>query len=158
MTTGKRALRGLDAALLCGSMLQERADFLTMNCVGGMADTVGVSSVSGGIFDLSFAGEPCHRVPAAACGQCTALSWLGQATTQACCALSGGRCYPCSGGSLAVDRAKNAAAYGDVKASQILDGTVEPPPEMQVRQGCGGSCIRAWLGCLQCSREPWLAA
>lgn len=90
LAKGKRTLRGLDASVLCGWSLQERADFLTMNCAGGMVDTVGVSSVSGGIFDLSFAG-----------------------------------------GSLSVDRAKNAAAYGDVKPSQILDGTLEPPPEMQ---------------------------
>lgn len=91
LAEGKRGLRGLDAAVLCGSSLQERPDFLTMNCLGGMVDTVGVSVCSGGMFDLSFAG-----------------------------------------GSLSVDRAKNAAAYGDdIKPSQIVDGTVEPPPEMQ---------------------------
>lgn len=38
-----------------------------------------------------------------------------------------------AGGSLALDSAKNVAAYGDVKPAQILDGTLNPPPEMQVR-------------------------
>ncbi|EFN51244.1 hypothetical protein CHLNCDRAFT_141269 [Chlorella variabilis] len=114
LAKGKRTLRGLDASVLCGWSLQERADFLTMNCAGGMVDTVGVSSVSGGIFDLSFAGKRGGRQPGAA----------PHPRREAPPA-------PC--GSLSVDRAKNAAAYGDVKPSQILDGTLEPPPEMQAR-------------------------
>ncbi|KAL4448941.1 hypothetical protein ABPG77_007658 [Micractinium sp. CCAP 211/92] len=91
LARGSRPLRGLDAAVLCGSSLQERSDFLTMNCIGGLADTVGVSTVKGAGFDISFAG-----------------------------------------GSLSVDTAKNASVYGDgVKPSQILNGTVDSPPEMQ---------------------------
>lgn len=42
------------AAPLC--VRQERSDFLTMNCAGGGINMVGVSSVKGGCFDLSFAG------------------------------------------------------------------------------------------------------
>lgn len=107
MARGSRRLRGLDAAVLCGSSLQvlvaspcpppalcpalcrsrhalppvcaafwasscraaparrwpppappqERSDFLSMNCIGGLADTVGVSTVKGAGFDISFAGE-----------------------------------------------------------------------------------------------------
>lgn len=55
------------------------------------------------------------------------------------------------GGSLSVDRAKNAAAYGDVKPSQILDGTLEPPPEMQARV-----CASWLVGLLMSMRaRPW---
>lgn len=69
-----------------------------MNCVGGLADTVGVSTVRGGILDVSFAG-----------------------------------------GSLRVDAARNAEAYGPgVAPAAILDGTVDPPPEMQARAGGAG--------------------
>lgn len=56
LARGSHPLRGLDASVLCGTALQERCDFLTMNCAGGMTDTVGVSTVMGGTFDLSFAG------------------------------------------------------------------------------------------------------
>ncbi|KAI7845815.1 hypothetical protein COHA_000726 [Chlorella ohadii] len=48
LANGRRSLRGLDAA--------ERSDFLTMNCAGGGSDMVGVSSIKGGCFDISFAG------------------------------------------------------------------------------------------------------
>lgn len=51
---GRRGLRG-GWSLPCG--LQERSDFLTMNCAGGGIDMVGVSSVKGGCVDISFAGE-----------------------------------------------------------------------------------------------------
>lgn len=46
-----------------------------------------------------------------------------------------------AGGGISVAHAKNVEAYGDVKPAHILDGTVEPPPEMQVRAGQPG----AWL-------------
>lgn len=161
VATGRRALRGLDAGVLCGSALQERSDFLTMNCAGGWADTVGVSSVSGSMLDLSFAGAP----PGAA-ARCRAQlrlplrpqRWPCRARVQA------GRCPAClarfpspsapsallvrpralapPGGSISVDTAKNAQAYGDVKPSQVLDGAVEPPPEMQVRW--------RWRWCCRC--------
>ncbi len=39
---------------------QERSDFLTMNCAGGGSDMVGVSSIKGGCFDISFAGGRAH--------------------------------------------------------------------------------------------------
>lgn len=55
LAAGRRRLRGLDVELLCGSSLQDRPDFLTLNCAGGWADTVGVSSVGGSMLDLSFA-------------------------------------------------------------------------------------------------------
>ena len=57
LATGRRGLRGLDAAVICGSSLHDRPDLLTLSCGGGgMSGTVGVSAVRGGIFDLSFAG------------------------------------------------------------------------------------------------------
>lgn len=77
LATGKRSLRGLDAALLCGSTLQDRADFLTTNCVGGLSDTVGVSSVSGGIFDLSFAGKQGNCRAASCSLPCAVSFWSG---------------------------------------------------------------------------------
>lgn len=65
-----------------------------------MADTVGVSTVQGGIFDVSLAS-----------------------------------------GALRVDAARNAEAYGaGVAPAAILDGTVDPPPEMQARVGAAGAC------------------
>ena len=60
LARGRHSLRGLDAGLQCGSALQERSDFITQNCAGGGSiDAVGISSVSGGIFDLSAA---CERI------------------------------------------------------------------------------------------------
>ncbi|PRW33059.1 hypothetical protein C2E21_8119 [Chlorella sorokiniana] len=90
LATGRRSLRGLDAAVLCGSALQERSDFLTMNCAGGGIDMVGVSSVKGATFDISFAG-----------------------------------------GSISIDAARNSTAYGGATPAQIINGSVDPPPEMQ---------------------------
>ncbi|PSC73000.1 p-type h+-atpase isoform C [Micractinium conductrix] len=49
-------IRGLDAGASCGSSLQERSDFLSLNCAGGLVDTVGVSTTRGAILDVSFAG------------------------------------------------------------------------------------------------------
>lgn len=89
--------------MLCGSALQERPDFLTMNCTGGLPNTVGVSTATGGVFDISFAS-----------------------------------------GSIRVDAARNAEAYGaEVKPAHILNGTIDPPPEMQASvciRGVGRSC------------------
>lgn len=45
-----------------------------------------------------------------------------------------------------MDHAKNAAAYGDVKLAAVLDGTVEPPPEMQVGRRLVG--VRLGVGWL----------
>ena len=105
LSAGKRRLSGLDAALLCGASLQDRSDLLTMNCAGGAAsELVGVSTVRGGMLDLSFAT-----------------------------------------GGISVDAARNAEAYGaGVKPSQVLDGTVDPPPEMQARRARPGPML--WLG------------
>jgi hypothetical protein len=40
---------------------------------------------------------------------------------------------------MSVDSAKNAAVYGSMTPRQILDGTIDPPPEMQVHPGLPAS-------------------
>jgi lipid-binding SYLF domain-containing protein len=57
-------ISGLEWSLTCGATLRERADVISSNFAADI-NTVGVSKVSGSLFDLSFTGAP--PPPAARC-------------------------------------------------------------------------------------------
>lgn len=125
--------------VLPASLAQERSDFLTMNCIGGLADTVGVSTVKGAGFDISFAGErgtrsalipPAWRPAGTRSHICQALVASTDAGSN-CLLTPALECSISShaGGSLSVDTAKNASVYG-----------AGPPPLPRAHAAVCASC------------------